>query len=147
MPASVAGGLLFHLHNHKFQEHPARSQLKASFQRRLSTWPLNLQLDSLHSFCYQCMVHRKVPPVKIKNESQTEVQRPHHSFYADVIKRETQNILMVTDHFSSLQNGLIVNSDKADDLRDDLIILTSTMRHPGLIEITVDNAPWPSTAS
>ena len=141
MPTSVAGGLLFHLHNHEFQEHPARSQLKASFNRRFTTFLLDAQLDRLYDLCYQCIVHKKLPPIKIANEQKAEVQHPHRFFHADVIKRETQNILIVTDHFSSLQSALIVTSEKAEDLKNGLVILTSTMRYPGPIEITVDNAP------
>ena len=93
------------------------------------TWHLNARLDRLYESCYQCMVHQKLPQIKIKNESKTEAQHPHRSSHADVIKRATQNILNVT------------NSKKADNLRDGLIILTSAMKHSGPIEITVDNAP------
>ena len=87
------------------------------------------------------MEHKKLPPIKVINESKAEVQHPHCFFHADINKRETQNILIITDHFSSLQSALIVTSEKADNLKDGLVILTSTMRHPGPIEITVDNAP------
>ena len=43
VPTSVAGGLLFHLHNYEFQCHLARNQLKASFQRRFHTFHLDAQ--------------------------------------------------------------------------------------------------------
>ena len=108
VPTSVAGGLLFHLNNHKIQEHPARSQLTASFLRRFTTFHLDSQLNRMYNSSYQCMVHKKLPPINIVNESKAKVQHPHHFFHADVIKREAQNILIVTDHFSSLQSALIV---------------------------------------
>ena len=77
MPTSVAGGLLFHLHNHEFQAHPARSQLMASFNRRFTTFHLDTQLNRLYDLCYQCMVHKKLPPIKIANEQKADVQHPH----------------------------------------------------------------------
>ena len=128
VPTSVAGGLLFHLHNHEFQAHPARSQLKASFNHRFTTFHLDTQLVRLYDSCYQCMVHKKLPPIKIANEQKAEVQHPHRFFHADVIKRETQNVLIVTNHFFSLKSALIIASEKADDLKKELVILTSTMR-------------------
>ena len=36
---------------------------------------------------------------------------------------------------------MIINSEKAEDLKTGIILLTSTMRKPDLIHVTVDNAP------
>ena len=66
---------------------------------------------------------------------------PQTHFHADVIKRAKQNILTLKDHFSSFQDAILIPSERAEDLKEGLVILTSAMRRPGEIFVSVDNAP------
>ena len=66
---------------------------------------------------------------------------PQTHFHADVIKRATQNILTLKDHFSSFQDAILIPSERAEDLKEGLVILTSAMRRPGEIYVSVYNAP------
>ena len=77
----------------------------------------------------------------IQNESKTEVDGPQTHFHADVIKRVKQNILTVKDHFSSFQDAILIESETARDLCDGIIVLTSGIRRPSQIYISVDNSP------
>ena len=52
-----------------------------------------------------------------------------------------QNILTLKDHFFSFQNAIMIPSEKAEDLKEGLVILTSAMRRPSEIYVSVDNAP------
>ena len=82
-----------------------------------------------------------MPKELIANESKTVVESPNIHFHADVIRRSKQYILTIRDHFSSFQDAIFIKSEKAEDLRDGLIILTSSIRRPDKIFITVDNSP------
>ena len=68
------------------------------------------------------------------------VPQPHRHFYADVIKRVWQSILMV-DHLTSLVSAVIIPSEKAEDLKAGMIALSTPVRHPGPITIVTDCAP------
>ena len=140
IPKPLVPALLYHLHNNRDQ-HPTRSQQKAQFQRQFFAINLEKNLDLLYSNCYKCSILEKIPKEAIRNESQTDVDRPQVQFHVDVIKRAKQNILIVRDHFSSYQDALLIQSEKATDLKEGIITLTSTMRRPGEIYVSADNAP------
>ena len=45
------------------------------------------------------------------------------------------------DHFSSFQDATIIPSEKAEDLKEGIIHLSSALRRPSEIFVSVDNAP------
>ena len=77
----------------------------------------------------------------IKNETKTIVNGPQTHFHVDVVKRAKQNILIMKDHFSSFQDATIIPSEKAEDLKEGIIHLSSALRRPSEIFVSVDNAP------
>ena len=140
IPKTLAPSLLYHLHNH-CQEHPLKSQQKAKFQRQFYAIGLDKHLENLYKHCYSCSVIVKLPRETIQNETKTKVDKPHSHFHVDVIKRASQNILTVKDHFSSYQDAIIIASEKAEDLKQGVILLTSGLRHPNTIYVSPDNSP------
>ena len=140
IPKPLVPALLYHLHNHN-DAHPVRSQQKASFQRQFYAIHIDKHLDLLYKNCYKCAALQKLPRQIIQNETKTDVTGPQTHFHADVIKRATQNILTLKDHFSSFQDALIIPSEKASDLKEGLIALSSALRRPAEVYISVDNSP------
>ena len=140
VPKPLVPALLYHLHNHRDQ-HPVKSQQKSSFQRQFFAIHLDKHLDLLYKNCYKCAIVQKLPKQFIQNETKTKVDGPQTHFHADVIKRAKQNILTLKDHFSSFQDAILIPSERAEDLKEGLVILTSAMRRPGEIFVSVDNAP------
>ena len=140
VPKPLVPALLYHLHNHN-DSHPVRSQQKASFQRQFYAIHIDKHLDLLYKNCYKCSVVQKLPTQIILNETKTEVNGPQTHFHADVIKRSKQNILTLKDHFSSFQDAILIPSEKASDLKEGLITLSSALRRPSEIFISVDNSP------
>ena len=78
--------------------------------------------------------------MEIKEESKAEVAHPHQYFHLDVIRRAKQFILLLVDHFSNFQTAKLIPSEKAEDLKEGLIVLSEGMRHPGPITVKGDNA-------
>ena len=140
VPKPLVPALLYHMHNHN-DDHPVKSQQKSLFQRQFYAIGLDKHLDLLYQNCYKCAVIQKLPKEVIQNESKTEVDGPQTHFHADVIKRVKQNILTVKDHFSSFQDAILIESETARDLCDGIIVLTSGIRRPSQIYISMDNSP------
>ena len=140
IPKTLAPSLLYHLHNH-YQEHPLKSQQKAKFQRQFYAIGLDKHLDNMYKNCYKCSIIIKLPKETIKNETKTVADKPHTHFHVDIIKRASQNILTIKDHFSSYQDAILVASEKAEDLKEGIIVVTSGIRHPNQIFISPDNSP------
>ena len=97
-------------------------------------------LDKLYDNCYECSKLQRLPRTVVKQESKAVVEHPHTYFHADVIKRASQNIFLLVDHFSSAQSAMLIPSEKAVDLKQALLVLLQSMRKPGWIEVSVDNA-------
>ena len=55
--------------------------------------------------------------------------------------RAKQNIMVIWDHFSSYQDAEFVQSEQSKDLKDGIISLTTAIRKPGQIHVSVDNSP------
>ena len=92
----------------------------------------------MYKNCYTCLVSQKQPKIVVSNQSLTKVSHPHRHFHADVIWREKQYILLLTDNFSTFSSAMLIDSEKADDLKAGLIILKNNIRHPGPIIVTTD---------
>ena len=100
---------------------------------------LDLYLDLLYS-CYNCSVKQRLSRINKKQDSKAIVEHLHEYFHADVIKRAGQNIMLLTDHFSSSQTAMLIESEKTVELREGLIILSQAARRPGWIKVVVGNA-------
>ena len=140
VPKPLVAALLYHTHNH-CDQHPVRTQQKSLFQRQFYAINLDKHIELLYKNCYKCSVIQKLPREIIPNETKTFVESPQTHFHADVIKRATQNILTIKDHFSSFQDAMLINSETANDLKEGLVMMTSAMRRPSEIFISVDNSP------
>ena len=101
-----------------------------------------MELDqNLDNSCYKCLIVQKLPKHPVQHETKQQVDGPYSHFHADVIKRANQVIFTIKDHFSSMQNAAIIDSEQSEDLKAAIISLSSTMRKPDSIHVIVDNAP------
>ena len=139
VPKPLAAALLYHMHNQ--DNHPAKAQQKAAFSRNFYTIALDSQLNLLYDNCYKCALTQNIPKEIISDETKTDAQYPHIQFHADVIRRAKQIILTIKDHFSSFQDAMLLNSEKAEDLKNGIVALVSPLRKPAPICVTVDNSP------
>ena len=49
--------------------------------------------------------------------------------------------MVIRDHFSSYQDATFVETEKASDLKNGIILLTTAIRKPGQIYVATDNSP------
>ena len=107
------------------------NQLKAVFNRRFYTWALQPLLDTLYKNCYTCTVTQQQHQVPIRSDTKTQVDHPHRAFHTDIIKRQGQLIMLLTDYFSTFTSAKLINSKQAQDRKAALIDLSSPVRYPG----------------
>ena len=91
--------------------------------------------------CYSCRARQKFPQEITKYNPVSNPQHPGQMFNADVIQRATQDILVARDLFSCLTAATIIQSQKSEHLKDGLISILQPIRHPGPVQVRMDNAP------
>ena len=137
IPSVYLPALLWQIHN--ALKHPTKSQLKAYFNKYFYSVGLTAQIETIYEQCHFCATQKKVP-LATHHQTISQVSTPGKLFHADVIKRASQNILIVTDHFSTFTSAMIIKSEKHQDLKNGLINLVTPIRSTGQINIIVDNA-------
>ena len=118
--------------------HPAKSQLKSQFERSFFAVGLQSEIDKIYYNCHFCATQKKIP-LLVEHRSVTEVETPGSHFHADVIKRQSQKILILRDHFSTYTSAKIIKAENHNELRQGIIDLVTPIRLSSTIHVKVDN--------
>lgn len=137
VPSNYLPALLWQLHNNL--HHPTKSQLKAQFDKSFYSVGLTSELETIYDNCYFCATQKKLPMLT-EHFTKTEVNYPGLYFHADVIRRQSQYILTVRDHFSSLTAAKIIRAENSNELKKGIIDLVMPIKLTGSITVKVDNA-------
>ena len=137
VPSTHLPALLWQIHNSL--QHPTRSQLKAHFDKMFYSVGLTPTLDRLYQECFYCSTQKAIPNIT-RHKTITDVKVPGTHFNADVIKRQTQMIFTIRDHFSSFTSAKIIKSETSQDLKSAIIELISPIKLAGQCYVRVDNA-------
>ena len=137
VPTTHVPAVLWQIHNN--MNHPAKSQLKAQFERTFFAVGLQSEIDKIYNNCHFCATQKKIPLLFEQNTA-TDVNTPGTHFHADVIKRSSQKILILRDHFSSFTTATIIKSETHQELRKGIIDLVIPIRINSTTYIKTDNA-------
>ena len=137
VPSQYLPAILWQLHN--LHNHPTKSQLKSIFDKAFYSVGLSAQLDTIYNECYFCATQKKLPDPS-PQQSRTEAHVPGTHFHADVIRRQSQYILTVRDHFSSYTCAKIIRAENNKELKTGIIELIQPIRLAGEVLVRVDNA-------
>ena len=113
--------------------------MKAQFEKRFFSVGLQSEIDKIYNNCHYCSTQRKIPTL-FEHHTQTEVSAPGSFFHADVIKRASQKILIIRDHFSSYTNAKFIKAENNKELKQGIIDLVMPIKLKANITIKVDNA-------
>ena len=138
VPSEILPGLLTALHL-RFQ-HATKSQLTQLFNRHFFAIKSDPAIKLVVDSCTHCTSVKKIPRELFEQTLTPSATRPGELFYADVMKRSKQAILVARDVHSAFTTASIIPSEKADSLRNGLLLTTSNVRCT-LSRIHVDNAP------
>ena len=137
IPSSYLPALLWQLHN--LHNHPAKTQLRSLFDKNFYSVGLTAAIETLYDECHFCLTQKKIPDL-VQHNTKTEAQVPGTNFHADVIRRQSQYILTITDHFSSYSTAKIIKAENHCELKKGIIELITPIKLNQQVEVRVDNA-------
>ena len=145
VPQQVLPGILTVLHIKL--NHPSSHQLVKVFNRFFFALYLDKAVSLCSGSCHHCASLKPVP--KALHEESTDPPPDHvaEKFAADVIKRNSQLILVLRECVSSYTQAEIINSETASDLSAGILRLTNLMRPSKLMPITIRVDPHQSHRS
>jgi len=138
IPTPLLPSLLWHMHNS--DNHPAKTQLRSTFDKMFYGIMVQQQLDEIYLQCFQCKIQAHLPKVEKCHQACIEIQHPGQYFHADIICREKQKIYIIRDQFSSLTAATIIQTEQKQDLKSATIALTTPIRLAPNITVRTDNA-------
>ena len=121
--------------------HPKSSQLKQVFERYFFSPRTEKALSKLYESCHLCISVAKYPKQLESYESNLSPDHPGTVMNVDILKREGQLILVSIDVFSSFVTSCFVASEKAQDLAQSIIQVTTPVRTSPTLLIRADKAP------
>ncbi len=138
VPQSFIKGVLmaFHL---RF-DHPTSHQLHQIVKRYFYAINLDKHISSVSDSCDACNSLKYVPEGLCQHSTNQSPMAVGTSFAFDVINREKQRIAVLRETLTSYTASMLVASEKHQDLRDAIIILTVGLKGVES-EIRVDPAP------
>ena len=137
IPQTHLPALLWQIHN-KLQ-HPSKAQLKSNFDKSFYSVGLTASLETLYNDCFFCSSQKMIPDMT-KHETITEAETPGVQFHADVLRRQSQYIFVIRDHFSSYTSSKIIKSENNQELKNAIIDTVMPLKLAGECNIRVDNA-------
>ena len=140
LPLSYLAGLLTTVHlrfQYATKSHLIVTQL---FNRHFFAIKSAPAIQHVVDNCEQCNSVKKIPHELISQSSTPTASKPGEIFYADVLRRTRQHILVTRDVHSSFSIATIVQGETSSSLRNGLLISTCNIR-TAYSTVRVDNAP------
>ena len=136
VPRMYIHGLIVALHL-KLQ-HPSRAQLKKVFSRVFYALDAERAIEEVSDSGHTCVSLQKMSN-RYLEQSTTVPAFIGSSFGADVLKRATQNILVVRENISSFTTAKFIANEQAETLKEGLLILCTQFTGPSVC-VRVDPA-------
>ena len=144
VPYAMYPGLIQALHLKL--NHPSRGQLSKMCAKYFYTPGHTKIIDEVTSNCSTCARLRQLP-TELFSESTTRNNVFGSHFSADVIRRESQKILLIREKLSQFTLTGIIPDETADSLREELFSKVLDFIPSSGTTIQVDNAPAFQTLS
>ena len=145
VPQQVLHGILTVLHIKL--NHPSAMQLTKVFNRIFFALNLDPAVSATSKSCHQCQSLKEVPAVLKEQSSDPPPEFIAQHFAADVIKRNSQLILVLRECTSSLTQAELITSEKAADISEGLVRLCNIIRPSPLMSVKIRLDPHPSHKS
>ena len=145
IPRQISDGLLTALHLQL--GHSSVNQLKQVFSRAFFCLDMDSKAKKVVDNCYECAALKKVPSMYNKQSTSVPANVIGVKYSIDVMKRYTQNILLIREDISSYSDATIVQDEKAQTLREGILLLISRLRSPLGPKVTIRTDPASSLRS
>ena len=145
VPQQVLHGILTALHLKL--EHPTCLQLTRVFNRYFYALYADKAISQCCKSCHVCASLKTVPNAMREESTDSPPEYFAHKFAADIIKRNSQLIMVLRESLSSYTQAEIVRSETVPDLVDALIRLSNLVRPSKLTSMVIKLDPHPSHKS
>ena len=125
VPRMYIHGLLECLHLKL--DHPSKSQLRQVFCRAFYALDIDEAIDIVSKRCHTCLSLSDMPNRFLQQTSTTKPEAIGSNFSADIVKRSGQSFLVLREYISSFTTAKRIPNEKADTLRNNLIVLGSNL--------------------
>ena len=126
VPRMVLNGLVTALHIQL--DHPSAHQLKQVMRRYLFALDLDRAIETTSHSCHHCASLINTPTMTVPQSTSDPPEVVGISYAADIIKRERQLILVLSECVTSYTACCFVTDERRDTIRDSLINLCIGLR-------------------
>ena len=127
IPREVLDGLVTALHIKL--DHPTKHQLELVMKRHFYALDIRKSIERACDTCHTCASLIKIPKTLIHQTTESSPEAVGLCFAADVLKRNRQLVLVVRESVTSLTSACIIEDERHDTLRDNLMQLVLGL-HP-----------------
>ena len=145
VPQSVIHGILTALHI--FTSHPTASQLMKVFNRSFFALKLENAAKEVCDHCHHCSSLQDIPKSLQEQSSEPAAEFISQTCATDVIKRNSQLILVLRECVSSYTKSQLIARETAKCISESLVMLINDIRPSGMTKMIVRADPHPSHRS
>jgi hypothetical protein len=142
VPQTVLHGILTVLHIKL--NHPSRYQLMKAFNRYFFALKLEPAAARTSDSCHQCVSLKDIPKAMNKESSEEAPDYLTHKCAADVIKRNSQLILVLRESVSSYTQTQLIPNETAECIATSLLSLANLIRPSAITPMIIRADPHPS---
>ena len=145
VPQQVLHGILTVLHLRLC--HPTAYQLNKVFNRFFFALNVETAIDQCTTSCHHCSSMNPLPTSLIEESTESSPDHFAQKFAADVIKRNSQLILVLRETVSSFTQAELIISEQSTELSAGLLRLSNLMRPSKLTQMIIRVDPHVSHVS
>ena len=139
LPDEIGFGIIYAMHLNL--SHPTFHQLSKILDTKFFVLKKDAKIREIIDSCALCKSVSKIPR-EIENFKANEMpDHPGQAFTVDILKMNRKNIMVTVDNFSGFVSTMFIQSEKAEDLLEGIILTTSPLRTSLTTNIRVDQAP------
>ena len=139
LPDDIGFGIMYALHLNL--NHPTEHQLSKILDTKFFILSKSSKIKEITKSCALCQSVSKIPREIEDFKPNQMPSHPGMSFTVDILKMNKKNIMVTVDNFSGFVNTMFINSEKAEDLLEGLLLTTSPLRSSLTANIRVDQGP------
>ena len=126
IPRRVAAGLLTALHLEL--DHPKVHQMEQAFSKAFFMLDMHSTVEQVFNSCHRCASLDTLSAHFTKQSTTQSIDKIGTLFSADVIKDNSQLIMLLRESISSITAASLIPDESATSLRDGIIITASSLR-------------------
>lgn len=139
IPKDFVPAVLTQLH-HREANHPTAYQLEKLFNRHFYGIHVKQITTDITNSCHLCKSNKALKPFITEFKPQSNPQHPGTVFNIDIMRRNSQKIMVCRDLFSSFTTTTLVKSEQANCLLNGIIQCVTPVRNQEEILIRTDSA-------